>query len=350
MFYVLHGEDEFSCAEQVAVFKEKIGDATVRDFNVTVLDGRKVTLAELRHAADAVPFLADKRLIIVEGLLARLSASRGGGSDSRSSPKRSEGDSRRPKGLGDGEPSGAAKEFLAGLLDYLPRAPDSTRLVFVESRTLLPSNPVLKLAAAQKGKTVIAFEPPKDATVWIEKRVKQHGGEIDGKAAATLAQQVGSNLRRLDSEIRKLVTYVNAARPIREDDVSRLVLASIEANVFDLVDALGRRDGRRAAQELHRLLDRGENPLGLLAMITRQFRLLIQVKELAEKNVSAPEVAKTLGQHPFVMEKVGRQTRNFAMEELERIYAHLLDIDVGVKTGEVSDVLALDLLVAELAG
>ena len=332
MFYILHGEDEFSRAEQVAAFKEKIGDATVRDFNVTALDGRKVTLAELRHAADAIPFLADKRLVIVEGLLTRLGAGRGkAGPDS-------------------GEPSGAAKELLAGLLDYLRHVPDSTRLVFVEPKTLPPSHPALKLAVAQKGKTVIAFDLPKNATGWIEKRAQQHGGEIDRKAATALAQLLGSDLRRLDSEIGKLVTYVNAARPIAESDVTRLVSASIEANVFDLVDALGWRDGRRAMRELHRLLDLGENPLGLLAMITRQFRLLIQVKELTEKNTPAPEMAKALGQHPFVIEKIGQQARNFSMEQLERIYVHVLDMDVGIKTGEVSDMLALDLLVAELAG
>lgn len=332
MFYILHGEDEFSRAEQVAAFKEKIGDATVRDFNVTVLDGRKATLAELRLAADAVPFLADKRLVVVEGLLARLGAGKGG------------------KGSSGDEPSGAAREFIAQLIDYLPQVPDSTRLVFVEARTLPPSNPILKLAASQPGKTVLAFAIPKNPVPWIEKRALLHGGRIDRKAASKLAQVIGSDLRRLDSEIQKLITYVNAARPIGEDDVARLVSPSIEANIFDLVDALGRRDGRRAMGELHRLLDLGENSLGLLAMITRQFRLLIQIKELQEKNVPAPEMAKTLGQHPFVIDKIGQQARNFSMEQLERIYVHLLDVDVGIKTGEVGDVLALDLLVAELAG
>ncbi|HET7090077.1 MAG TPA: DNA polymerase III subunit delta [Anaerolineae bacterium] len=332
MFYILHGEDEFSRAEQVAAFKEKIGDATVRDFNVTVLDGRKATLAELRLAADAVPFLADKRLVVVEGLLARLGAGKGG------------------KGSSGDELSGAAREFIAQLIDYLPQVPDSTRLVFVEARTLPPSNPILKLAASQPGKTVLAFAIPKNPVPWIEKRALLHGGRIDRKAASKLAQVIGSDLRRLDSEIQKLITYVNAARPIGEDDVARLVSPSIEANIFDLVDALGRRDGRRAMGELHRLLDLGENSLGLLAMITRQFRLLIQIKELQEKNVPAPEMAKTLGQHPFVIDKIGQQARNFSMEQLERIYVHLLDVDVGIKTGEVGDVLALDLLVAELAG
>jgi len=332
MFYILHGEDEFSRAEQVAAFKEKIGDATVRDFNVTVLDGRKLTLAELRLAADSVPFMADKRLVVVEGLLARLGAGRGG------------------KGSSGDEPSGAAREFLAQLLDYLPQTPESTRLVLVEARTLPPSNPILKLAASQPGKTVLAFEIPKNPVPWIEKRAQLHGSRIDRKAASKLAQLIGSDLRRLDSEIQKLITYVNAERPIGEDDVARLVSPSIEANIFDLVDALGRRDGRRAMGELHRLLDLGENPLGLLAMFTRQFRLLIQVKELQEKNVPAPEMAKALGQHPFVIDKIGQQARNFSMEQLERVYSHLLDVDVAIKTGEVGDVLALDLLVAELAG
>ena len=331
MFYILHGEDEFSRAEQIAAFREKIGDETVRDFNVTLLDGRKVTLAELRYAADAAPFMADKRLVVVEGLLTRFSASRGRGAD-------------------EGEPSGTAKAFLSGLLEYLPNVPETTRLVFAESKTLPPSNAVLKLAASQPGKTVIEFEAPKNAAAWIEKRVKKHGGAIERKAAAKLAGWIGRDLRRLDSEIQKLITYVNAARPIQEEDVTRLVSASFEANVFDLVDALGRRDGTRAMRELHRLLDLGENPLGLLAMITRQFRLLIQVKELQEKSLPAPEMAKALGQHPFVIEKIGQQARNFSMEQLERIYSHLLDLDVGIKTGEMSDVLALDVLVAELAG
>ena len=343
MFYILHGEDEFSRAEQVAAFKEKIGDAAVRDFNVTLLDGRKVTLAELRYAADAIPFLADKRLVVVEGLLARLSTGRTGRSVGGDS-------SRRPKEPADAEPAGSAKALMAGLLDYLPQVPDTTQLVFVEDKTLPTSNAVLKLAAAQPGKTVIAFETPKNVAGWIEKRVKKHGGAIDRPAAAKLAQLIGGDLRRLDSEIQKLITYVDAARPISEDDVARLVSASLEANVFALVDALGRRDGPRAMRELHRLLDLGENPLGLLAMIARQFRLLIQVKELHEKNAPAPEMAKTLGQHLFVIEKIGQQARNFSIDQLERIYSHLLDVDVGIKTGEINDVLALDLLVAELAG
>jgi len=127
MFYILHGEDVLARSDLVADFKARIGDETVRDLNVTVLDGRKVTLAELVHNADTIPFLADKRLVIVEGLLTRLA-------------------SKRSREGEESEPAGADREFLKGLLDYVARVPESTRLVFVEPRSLPASNPVLKLA------------------------------------------------------------------------------------------------------------------------------------------------------------------------------------------------------------
>ncbi|HTP08435.1 MAG TPA: DNA polymerase III subunit delta, partial [Anaerolineae bacterium] len=74
MFFILHGDNEFEISERVADFKQKIGDESMRDLNITVLDGRKTTLSEVQHAADAIPFLADKRLVIVDGLLTRLAS------------------------------------------------------------------------------------------------------------------------------------------------------------------------------------------------------------------------------------------------------------------------------------
>jgi DNA polymerase-3 subunit delta len=337
MFYVFHGDNELERSERVADLKQKVGDESVRDLNVTVLDGRKVTLSELQHAADAIPFLADKRLVIVEGLLTRLAARKGKGSA---------GDEDSPS-------SGATKDFLNSLLDYLPRLPDTTRLVLVEAQSLKAAQPVVKLAAKQPGRTVVEFRLPSVGELprWIMARAKKHGGAFDPKAAVKLANLVGGDLRRLDQEIVKLVTYVNAQRPVAEPDVSALVTDSSTSSVFDLVDALGRRDGQRAAYELHHLLDQGENPLGLLAMIVRQFRLLILVKELQARNLSSDELAKTIGVHPFVARKVAEQTRMFRdLAQLESIYRRLLDIDVAIKTGQTSDVLALDLLVAGLAG
>jgi DNA polymerase-3 subunit delta len=186
MFYILHGENELERSEQVADFKRKIGDESVRDLNVTVLDGRKTTLSELQHAADSIPFLADKRLVVVEGLLGRLAGRK---------PKTSD------EAENDSAPTGSAKDFLNSLLSYLPNVSESTRLVFVEAQSIKPTHPILKLAQKQTGKTVIEFPQPQvgELTNWIIKRAKKHGGEIDRAAAHRVAAICAGSIKNLKS-------------------------------------------------------------------------------------------------------------------------------------------------------
>jgi len=325
--YVFHGADELTRAETLADFKRRLGPPDTVDLNTTLLDGATLTLAKLRHACDAVPFLAEKRLVIVQGLLTQLTARK------------------------DRELSTAQGEFLAALADYLPRLPQTARLVFVEDRPLPAAHPILQLVQREPWGYVKRFDPPRaqDLPRWIEKRVRRHGGEIEPRAAAQLAALVGTDLRLLDQEIVKLVTYTAAGRPITTADVDEVVPYAQAAIVFDLVDALGQRDGRTAAQALHRLLDAGEHPLGLLAMIARQFRLLIQVKELKAEGAAPRDVAQALRLHPFPARKLYHQATHFTGAQLEAVYRHLLDTDVAIKSGEIETEVALDLLVAGLA-
>jgi len=327
MFYLFHGEGEFARSETLADFKVKMGDPGLVELNTTVFDGRKVTLGELKHACDSVPFMADRRLVIVEGLLARLA---------------SRGKKRTPAWQ---------KEYLEKLTQYLKLLPDTTRLVFVENKPIGKNNPVHRLALADEHGHVKRFEPPqgRELTRWIEKRVKKKGGQISSAAGETLAAFVGNNLRLLDQEIEKLVIYVDGARPISEDDVRLLVSYVQEANIFEMVDALGQRNGQRAARLLHQLLDAGEHPLALLGMIVRQFRIMIQVKELSGQGLSQQDMATRLKLHPFVVKKTTRQAMNFSMEQLETIYQKLLETDLSIKTGKMNDVLALDMLVVGLS-
>ena len=113
-FYVFHGEDEFTCAETVADLRRRMASSGMADLNVLFLDGRAVRLDELRHACEAIPFLSDRRMVVVTGLLERLGRDRG--------------------------------RFLEGLLEMLPRLPETTRLVLVEHRPLPDDHPVVARA------------------------------------------------------------------------------------------------------------------------------------------------------------------------------------------------------------
>ena len=326
-FYVFHGADEFTCAETLGDFKRRLGPPDTVDLNTTLFDGGTLTLAKLRHACDAIPFLAEKRLVIVRGLLTRLTPRKGQ------------------------KLSTTQKEVLDALADYLPRLPKTTRLVFVENKPLPASHPVVQLARREQAGYVKRFDPPDARALprWVKKRVHKHGGQIEPQAAQQLAAVVGADLRLLDQEIVKLVTYTDAERAITGADIDAVVPYAQAAIVFDLVDALGQRDGRTAAQTLHRLLDAGEHPLGLLAMIARQFRLLIQVKELEAEGSTPRDVAKALKLHPFPAGKLYSQAVHFTAAQLETVHRHLLDTDVGIKTGKIEAEVALDLLVAGLA-
>lgn len=324
MYYIFHGDDEFTCSETVAELKAKLGDPATVDVNTTVLDGRNLTLSELMHACDAVPFMGNRRLVIVEHMLQRFDPQKGG---------RSEAD----------------QKLVDGLRDYLPQLPETTRLVFVESKSLHGNNPILRQAQKDDHGYVREFEVPRHGTVskWITRRVKGKGGAIQSGAVMALAAYGEDDLRLLDQEIEKLLTYAGD-RPITEADVRRLVPAATESNIFAMVDALGQRNYREAVTRLHELLEAGEPPTYLLYMITRQFRILTQVKELAGQGMHQGAIQSKLGLHPFVVKKALGQARNFSLTQLKTVYHKILETDEAIKTGRLEPELALDMLVAEL--
>jgi DNA polymerase-3 subunit delta len=283
-----------------------------------------VTWEELRQHCDSLPFLSDRRLVIVAGLLARL-AQRGAGSDDRT--------------------------FLDRLLEHLPHLPPTTRLIFLEDRALPNGHPILVLARTQDEAYEHLFSVPSGSalTRWVYQRVRQEGGQIDSEAAQALCAFVGSDLYQLHHEIEKLVSYTDTQRPITEDDVRTLTPQARQASIFDLVDALGRRDGQQATRIYHDLLAMEEHPLGILGMITRQFRLLIQVKELAPQLPTADAIARKLHQNPYPIRKVLAQSHNYSLGQLHTIYHRLLDVDVAIKTGQTEATLAIDSLIAGLS-
>jgi DNA polymerase-3 subunit delta len=337
VFYVFHGEDEFSRTGAVNRLRAKLagGDPAMAELNTSVLDGRRITMGELRHVCDSIPFMADRRLVIVHGLLDRLSRSRRGHDPEE----------------GGSEPEWK-RTFLTDLTGYLPRLPDTTRLFFVESTLLPASHPILKLAKQEeknhRGFARLYKKPrERELPAWIRKQVKARGGIISHEAVTMLAALVGSDLRLMDQEIEKLLLYAGE-RQITSEDVLALVSRARETSIFDLVDCVGRREADCALRLLHRMLDEEAAPLYLLAMLARQIRILIQVSELRDRGLGAKEMADKLKMHPYAVKKGLAQSRNFTMAQLEAAHERIVATDWAIKTGQSEDVLALDMLIVGL--
>jgi DNA polymerase-3 subunit delta len=182
---------------------------------------------------------------------------------------------------------------------------------------------------------------------WIEAEAKKQAGKIEPDAAARLSEMVGEDTRIAAQELTKLLTYVNFERPIRLADVEKVSIVSAQGSVFELVDALGQNDGKKAQRVLHQLLEE-EEAFELWGMVIRQFRLLLQAREMLDEHATAIEVQNALGLRDFVAQKVCNQAGRFSMSSLESIYHKLLEIDEGAKTSQVPLDLALDMLIVGL--
>ena len=315
MFYVFHGNDSHSQQKQLDGLKARLGSPDTLSLNTTVFEGQ-VDVGELMNVCQSMPFLSEKRLVVVKGMFAKA----------------------------------PPKEVTKSLVAFLPELPDTCRLVFMESHALSLKSPLIKAANEAKNGFVKKFDRPEGAELdrWIMRRVDDRGGAIKPRAANLLATSIGSDLQTIDNEIEKLLLYKGETGEISENDVALLCPYAAEANIFDLVDAVGNRNGRSAAQLLQAKLSEGTDPFYLFSMVIRQFRLLIQVKELAAQGKRAPEISKMLKMHSFVAGKLYQQAQQFSLPQLERIYGHLLETDVGVKTGRTDMTTSLNLLVAGL--
>jgi len=327
--YILSGEDDFSINQSLEEIKKGIGDRDMLSANTTVLDGQQATPDRLRSVCETVPFLAQKRLVIVKGLLGRFE------------PKGKPGGGKKPASNANRQND---YKSLAACVDDMP---DSTILVLVDGK-VRSGNPLFKaLSPKAEVKTFPLLRNP-ELRQWIQKRVKEKGGAISSQAVDMLIRLVGSNLWIMSSEIEKL-TLFTAGRRIEEDDVDRVVSHAREINVFAMVDAILESKARIAEQALHHLLQRGAAPAYLLVMLSRQVRMIVLVKELKGQRKPDADIQSRLGlRSDYAFGKTLEQADRYPVERLKRLYHKLLETDLSIKTGKYNGELALSMLIAEL--
>jgi DNA polymerase III subunit delta len=317
MLYLFHGPDEFTRNEKIAALRAELGDPALAELNIAVLEGRDLSLSDIRQHADAMPFLAPKRVVVVKNYL---------------------------NGL-----RGKAEE-IETLVNYLQDLSPTTDLIFIEDEILEKRHPVLKAAVALKA-AIVDFTGPEKGNLrnWISHRVQEKGAAIEPGAAELLGRLVGPDLRTLNNELEKLILYVNQKRPIQIADVQLLTPYVEESEDFGFANAIGQRNAARAYDQLHKQLEEGKHPMAILGSIATQVRGLLEVKDMAERGFSAIQIAEAKGWKSDYAAKMRlREANNFSMARLEEILDLLLQIDLSIKTGRIDSLLALDMLVARL--
>ena len=334
--YILRGDDREAIETHIHNFYQSLGEAEIADLNFTHLEGGQVDLNDLRGAALALPFLTERRLVVLEDALKLVE----GGGETRKKD-----------------------QFLA-LLESLPTStalvlvlPDSQKVRKRDGRwesywSTLGQKHWLMLWADEAGGKVYIQDCPlpsaREMGHWIRNKAMERSGNFTIGAAQILADYVGNNTQRATQEIDKLLTYANFERPVDEDDVQRLGIQDRESDIFELVDSIGSRNGQKALDLLHLLLE--EMSFGqLFSMVVRQFRLILQAREIMDAGGGEGDIAKILRLRSFVGQKIASQARKFDMHSLESIYYLLQKIDMDVKTSRVDGDVVLDMFIARLA-
>lgn len=369
--FTLYGPDRYSMETETRRLLDTYLPASdgMRDFNLLRLDGQKASIEQLAQAVQALPFLGGKRVVIIDGLLSRFSKAGKGASEAagdteaagddvdedepESQPAAASAKGKRGKSL-----SSAPVDIIGRLLND---APDSTVIIMRDTLTptkekgklgwklnLPRNNPLTKYL---KGEQIPCLAPQGLALVrWVEDEAKRQGVKIDKAAVDALVADLSPEDDRtlLAQDIAKLATYAGEGGRIDAATVRLMTPASVQEDVFKMVNAMAERDSRAALAMLEQMMANGHHPFELLGTITWQFRNLLQVKELDKRRMRPAEIAQRVGMSPFVAQKSAEQSRAFSIEQLKDIHHRLLAFDAAAKRSLVTPELGLELLVAEI--
>jgi DNA polymerase-3 subunit delta len=323
--YLLYGDDQHGIQQFLAAIVGKMGDPATAEMNTSHLDGRTDGDSQMRNAAMAMPFLAERRLVIVIHPLARLTEA-------------------------------SAQARFIKLLEALPLSTAFVLVIEDHQRygnweKLKPDHWLMKWVVDNKERVLVKeFPLPQLAAMpaWITRQVDERGGHITDAAARMLSEQVGSDTLFACQEIDKLLTYLNGEGAVTEEVVEKLATPGSQADIFKLVDSLAEGDGRTALRMLKKLLEE-QDPLSLFGMVVRQFRLLLQAREVLDEGGNQEAIARELHQPPFVARKLYNQAPHFTLPELENIHRRLLEVDEAAKTSAMPLELSLEILIADLS-
>ncbi|MBI3291087.1 DNA polymerase III subunit delta [Candidatus Falkowbacteria bacterium] len=328
MIIFLSGPDTFRSRRKLNEIKQKfITELDKSGLNIEVLNGEKLELSEFEKAVSTSPFLAKKRLVIVENLISKNKGQK------------------------------LQKEILAVLEKN--QLPDTIITFWEESAE--SGKPGKSKLGQKRNKLLLDrltgekyaqhFPLLDDAQTrrWTETEIKNQGGKIKADALSLLTDLVGNNLWQINSEINKLLSFTRGQEITRED-VDNLVKTRLDEDIFRLTDALGRKNKALALKLISDQLQSGASPVELLSKIIWQTRNLLIIKNFVETNgpgYMPSRLGYQLGLHPFVVQKTMAQIKSHDLPEIKKNYQRLLKIDYQLKTSQISPEALFDLFVAK---
>lgn len=306
--YLLYGEEAYLKKQ----YKERLTKAMLPEgdtVNYAYYEGKGIDAAALIDLAETMPFFAERRLIVVED-------------------------------------SGFFKNSQPQLADYMKEMPETACFLFVENE--VDKRGRMYKAVKAKGRAVeLGRQDEKTLLYWIGGHMKQEGKKITERDARYLVERTGTDMENLIREMDKLFAYTMGREQITSKDIDEICTVQITNQIFDMVEAVAKKQQKKALDYYYDLLALKEPPMRILYLLSRQFRLLLEVKELMKAGADKERIAKVTRLHPFAAGKYMRQCRDFTVRELRDTMEMAAELEEAVKTGRLGDQMSVELFIAE---
>lgn len=309
MLYIFHGEDDFSVNESLTNLKNRVGPPDVLDGNISRGDVYAYSPNEVISMCSTIPFLADRRIVIIDGLLKLFESDRT--KAKRQNAKVTDND-------------------WLSIVDFVPIMPPTTDLVLVDGK-VSKDNVLFKRLSDMAKIVECASMSGSKLTDWIRSRFINLHCEVSDSAVKLMAEMIGGNLWVLSSEVEKLALY-SEGKQIEETDVTLLVSYVRAKNVFAMVDALLENKYSEAMEITANLIRTGSDGPALVRPVARQVRLILIMKDLKSRNASYQQLESGLGVASWLVNKLERQGAKYSVGELQCIFSGLLMTDLWMKT------------------
>lgn len=306
--YLLCGEEAYLKKQ----YKDKLKKALAADgdtMNAAFYQGKETNPKELIDLAETMPFFADRRLILVED-------------------------------------SGFFKSGAEELAEYMGQVPATTVFVFAESEVDKRSR--MYKALKSHGKIVeFSVQNQELLTRWMLGRLKRENKNITKAAMQEFFDRVGTDMGTLDREMEKLICYCMEKEVIELADVESVCPQAVTNKIFDMVGAIIECRRKDALEMYYDLLALKEPPLRILFLITRQYNILLQLKDLKRKGTGNSDMAKAAGIPPFAVNRSLAQASRLSVGSIKKILNYSVQMEEAVKTGQMNERIAVELVIME---
>lgn len=306
--YFLSGKEDYLLEIAYKSLIEVLCDPATKEFNLDVFYGNEVDGVTITNAADAYPMMAAHRVVVVK------------------------------------EVHRLTSYNLDHLVKYLENPSSTSKLILISNKVDSRN----KIFSKIRSKTCwVECNPLYDREIpgWIQAHLNEMGYEITEEAILMLQTRVGNNLRGLVNELDKIILNLNGRKKIVGSDVQKLVGYSRSYSVFNLTDAIGYKDLNNALSILDQMLEFGESPTGILAMISRHFINLVKIKDAVTQMKSQDEISQLTGIPVFFVSKMKKMAENYTKNQFNQIFEYLLEVDLSLKTSSQKSQFALETLV-----